>query len=144
MLHGDISNQAGYTIAFRLEDSVAKIPEAGVKNKVLNFIMGKQHRIEINEKYRAVMERIYRHTEYCVDLVVEEKHYDADMKEYLMEHLPFNRVVLITKETSISQRLLTGDISIYVDEDDYRRSLINSEYAIPLKDLNDYVGRVRF
>lgn len=144
MLHGDISNQAGYTIAFRLEDSVADMPKGGIKNTVLNFVVGKPQRMKINENYRSIMERLYRHSEYCVDLVVEEKHYDADMKEYLMEHLPFNRVVLITKDTSISQRLLTGDISIYVDEDDYRRSLINSKYAIPLKDLNDYVGRVRF
>lgn len=140
MMHGELSNQAGYTIAFRCEDNLVKYKTGGIKNAVLNILIGKEKRAEIDEYYRSTMEHLYRNTEYCVDLVILREKYTDELKK-LLEEMPYNRVVLIDKETQISQRLLMGDITIYVDDDGYRRSLINSVYAIPLRELNNFIRR---
>lgn len=141
MKHGDLANTISYVIAFRCEDSLVKYKTEGLKNKILNAVVGKVARAEIDPDYAKAMEYYYRHTEYVVDLVVLRENYTEDMK-HLLEDLPFSRVVVLEKDSQISQRLLTGDLTLYVDEDDYRRSLINSEYAIPLRKLSDYVRRV--
>ena len=142
MKHGDLANSVSYTIAFRCEDCLVKFKTEGVKNKILNAIVGKVSRAEIDPSYKSAMEYFYRHTEYVVDLVVLKENYTDEMK-HLLEDLPFSRVVVVEKDNQISQRLLIGDITLYVDDDDYRRSLINSQYAIPLKDLNTFVKRKR-
>ena len=140
MLHGDISNTVGYTIAFRCEDCLVKYKTEGIANKILNAIVGKVARAEIDPVYKSTMEYLYRHTEYVVDLVILRENYTADMKE-LLQDLPFSRIIVIEKDSQISQRLLIGDITFYVDEDDYRRSLINSRYAFPINRLSDFIRR---
>ena len=140
MKHGDLANTAGYVIAFRCEDSLVKYKTEGVKNKILNALVGKVTRAGIDPLYKSTMEYLYRQTEYVVDLVVLRESYTEEMK-HILEDLPFSRIVVVDKESQISQRLLMGDITLYVDEDDYRRSLINSQYAIPLNKLNDYINR---
>lgn len=140
MKHGDLANTIGYVIAFRCEDSLIRYKTEGVKNKLLNALVGKVARAEIDPSYLSAMEFYYRHTEYTVDLVVLKENYTEDLK-HIIDNLPFSRVVVIDKDTQISQRLLMGDITLYVDEDDYRRSLINSQYAIPLSRLSDFARR---
>lgn len=140
MKHGDLANTMGYVIAFRCEDSLVKYKTEGVANKILNALVGKVARAEIDPLYKSTMEFLYRQTEYVVDLVVLRDNYTEELK-HLLEDLPFSRIVVVDKESQISQRLLMGDITLYVDEDDYRRSLINSQYAIPLNKLNDYIKR---
>ena len=140
MKHGDLANTAGYVIAFRCEDSLVKYKTEGVKNKILNALVGKVARAEIDSLYKNTMEFLYRQTEYVVDLVVLRENYTEEMK-HLLEDLPFSRIVVVDKESQISQRLIMGDITLYVDEDDYRRSLINSQYAIPLNKLSDHIKR---
>ena len=142
MKNGDLANTAGYVIAFRCEDSLVKYKTEGVKNKILNVIVGKVARAEIDPLYKSTMEFLYRQTEYVVDLVILRENYTEEMK-HLLEDLPFSRIVVVDKDSQISQRLLLGDITLYVDEDDYRRSLINSHYAIPLNQLNSHLRRTR-
>ena len=140
MKHGDLSNTAGYVIAFRCEDNLVKYKTEGVKNKILNALVGKLSRAEIDPTYKSTMEFLYRQTEFVVDLVILQENYTEEMK-HLIDDLPFSRIVVVDKESQISQRLLVGDITLYVDDDDYRRSLVNSQYAIPLRKLNDYIKR---
>lgn len=140
MKHGDLSNQAGFTIGFRCVDFLVQYKESTFTDKVLNAVLGKTKRAEINEPVRSFMEHLYRNTEYNVDLIIENKDYTEELKR-LVDSLPFNRVVLIDKLSQVSQRLLTGDLSLYVDDDDYRRSLVNSHYAISFSQLNDYIKR---
>ena len=142
MKHGDLANTAGYVIAFRCEDCLVKYKTEGIKNKFLNALVGKVARAEIDPTYKSTMEFLYRQTEYVVDLIVLRENYTEEMK-HLLEDLPFSRIVVVDKDSQISQRLLMGDITLYVDEDDYRRSLINSQYAIPLNKLNNYIRRSR-
>lgn len=140
MKRGDLSNQVGFTIGFRCVDFLVQYKESTFTDKVLNAVFGKTKRAEINESVRSFMEYLYRQTEYNVDLVIENKDYTEELKQ-LVDNLPFNRVVLIDKLSQVSTRLLTGDLSIYVDDDDYRRSLVNSQYAISFSQLNDYIKR---
>ena len=140
MRNGDLSNQSGFTIGFRCVDFLVKYKESTLTDKLMNAIVGKIKRAEIDESVRSFMEHLYRNTEYNVDLIIENKDYTEDLKR-LVDNLPFNRVVLIDKLSQVSTRLLTGDLSIYVDDDDYRRSLVNSQYAISFSELNDYIKR---
>ena len=140
MKHGDLSNQAGFTIGFRCVDFLVEYKESTFTDKVLNALLGKTKRAEVNESVRSYMEYLYRQTEYNVDLIIENKDYTEELKQ-LIDNMPFNRVVLIDKLSQVSTRLLTGDLSIYVDDDDYRRSLVNSQYAISFAQLNDYIKR---
>lgn len=140
MKHGDLANTIGKVIAFRCEDSLIKYKTEGLKNKILNSIVGKVSRAEIDPLYRSTMEHLYRNTEYVVDLVILKDNYTEDMK-HLLDELPFSRIVVVDKDTQITQRLLMGDLTLYVDEDDYRRSLINNAYAIPIRELNQFIRR---
>lgn len=138
--NGDISNQAGFTIGFCCVDFLVKYKESTFTDKVLNAILGKTKRAEIDESVRSYMEYLYRNTEYNVDLIIENKDYTEDLK-ILIDNLPFNRVVLIDKLSQVSTRLLIGDLTLYVDDNEYRRSLVNSQYAISFSQLNDYIKR---
>lgn len=140
MKSGDLSNQAGFTIGFRCVDFLVKYKESTFTDKILNAVLGKTKRAEIDETVRSYMEYLYRNTEYNVDLIIEKKDYTEELKR-LVDDMPFNRVVLVDKLSQISTRLLVGDLSLYVDDDDYRRSLVNSQYAISFSQLNDYIRR---
>lgn len=138
MLHGDLANHVSYTIGFRCVDFLIKYRDTKFTDKVLNALLGKTKRAEVDVKVRDTMEFLYRNTEYNVDLVIENKDYTEELKQ-VIDNLPFNRVVLIDKMSQISHRLLIGDLTLYVDDDDYRRSLVNSQYAIPLSELNNHL-----
>ena len=69
--------------------------------------------------------------------------YDKNTKK-LLESVPYSRIVVIDKDVQVTQRLKMGDLNLYVDNNEYRRSTINSEYAIPLRDLNKYISRRRY
>ena len=140
MKSGDLSNQAGFTIGFRCVDFLVKYRESTFTDKVLNAFMGKIKRAEIDESVRSFMEHLYRNTEYNVDLVIEKKDYTEELKR-LVDDMPFNRVVLVDKLSQISTRLLVGDLTLYVDDDDYRRSLVNSQYAVSFSQLQNYIKR---
>ena len=140
MKSGDLSNQAGFTIGFRCVDFLVKYKESTFTDKVLNVILGKTNRAEVDENIRSYMEHLYRNTEYNVDLVIENKDYTDDLKQ-LIDDMPFNRVVLVDKLSQVSTRLLVGDLTLYVDDDDYRRSLVNSKYAVSFSQLNNYIKR---
>ena len=140
MKSGDLSNQAGFTIGFRCVDFLVKYKESTFTDKILNAVLGKTKRAEIDESVRSYMEYLYRNTDYNVDLIIEKKDYTEELKR-LVDDMPFNRVVLVDKLSQISTRLLVGDLSLYVDDNDYRRSLVNSQYAISFSQLNDYIRR---
>lgn len=135
MLHNDISNVAGVVIAFRFEDTLA-IPKKGIPNKILS-VFGAEF-FEIDNTVNNVMEHIYRNTPYTCDLVIERIHYTNKVKK-MLEDIPHSRIVLIDKDSQVTQRLNMGDINLYIDNNEYRRSTINSKYAIPLREIKNYI-----
>ena len=140
MLHNDISNVAGVVIAFRYEDTLA-ISKKGVVNKIVSLF--KDNNVDLDQNVFNSMMYIYRDTPYSCDLVIQKEHYDKNTKK-LLESVPCSRVVVIDKDIQVTQRLKMGDLNLYVDNNEYRRSTINSEYAIPLRDLNKYISRRRY
>lgn len=138
MLHGDISNQAGYTIAFRCEDSLFKPKKGKFVDIIQKLAPGLRSRFiadNLNTDYLRAIEYLYRNTEFTVDVVIQEDNYSAHIK-HVLEDIPFNRVIKVRNQSAIATRLNMGDITYYIDEDDYRRSLTNHRYAIPLSKLN--------
>lgn len=140
MKSGDLSNQAGFTIGFRCVDFLVKYKESTFTDKILNAVLGKTKRAEIDESVRSYMEYLYRNTDYNVDLIIEKKDYTEELKR-LVDDMPFNRVVLVDKLSQISTRLLVGDLSYYVDSDQYRLSLINNRYAVTFEQLQKVLKR---
>lgn len=142
MLHGDISNQSGTTIAFRCEDFLIKFHNDTLTDKVVTFFAGKEKRAEVDNKVLSVMEHLYRNTEYNVDLVIERKNYTDKLKS-MVKDMPCSRVVLIDNLNNIGSRILVGDLSYYVDDDYERRRQINSNYAVTLNELRSMtrIGR---
>lgn len=145
MLHGDISNQASHTIAFRCENCLFKLnkDKKGIFSFIRDMIPSLQEKYlikSLNEQYLKALEFIYRETPYTADLVIEEKNYTPVVKKVL-ENVVFNRVILIRNESAITVRLNTGDISIYVDEDSYRRSLVNHKEVYTLAEANTLLKR---
>lgn len=138
MKHGDLANYAGTTIGFHCVDFVVKFREEGLKDDVLNFLIGKYSRAYINESVVSVMMYFYRKTEYNVDLVIERKDYTDKLKK-LIEDLPFNRIVLVEKNYHVATRLAINDLSYYVDDNDERLAEIGSSYAMKLSDLSKHL-----
>lgn len=140
MKNGDLANFVSYSFGFRCEDFLVKYKEDTFSDKILNKIIGKAKRAELDQRVLSVMDYIYRHTEYTVDLVIDNKNYTSELKNVL-DALPFNRIVLVDRPSQISQRLLTGDITYYVDDDEERRSLINNQNAVTLEAVHSFVRK---
>lgn len=140
MKHGDISNSVRATFGFMCEDFVIKYRDNNVVDKVLNTLIGKTKRAEVNTLITSQMEYLYRQTEYNVDLIIEEKNYTTDLKS-LVDDLPFNRVVLYNKYSQITSRLLTGDLTYVVDNVESRMGLLNNSHVITLAQFNQIVRR---
>ena len=141
-MHGDLSNHVKASFGFMCENFLIKYKENTVKDKVMNFLIGKTKRAEVDPLVRSTMEYIYRQTEYNVDLLISEDSYSS--LKPIIEDLPFNRVVLYNKLSQISTRLLTGDLTYVIDDDNYRRGLINSRYAVNLAEFDTLLKRGRF
>ena len=138
MLHGDISNQSGTTIAFQCIGTLLKFQEHGLKNKLLNTLIGKEKRAVINEKVQTVMEYIYRSTDLTIDIVVFEEDYSKQLEQFLLDRFMFNRILIVRRPANIGSRLLTGDLTYYVDDNPETRSMVG-RYAIPFNKLSSVV-----
>lgn len=141
MKHGDLSNVVGYTFGFRVDDFLVQTREDSTIDRVANLIKGKYKRAHLNEDVARMLEYIYRRTEFTADLIADETLYPK--MSHLLVELPFNRVILISKPSHISSRLLVGDITYYVDDDKDRLSLINSSYAVTLAEVHTILRNFR-
>lgn len=143
MLHGDISNQVGDTIAFQVIDTLLHFRTEHLKDKFLNVLYGKEKRAMVRQEVLQTMEHIYRNTEMCIDLVLFRKDFTEELKEFLEESIPFNRLLVVDKPSQIGIRLITSDIAYYVDDNSEVRSLLNSPYAISFDELPNYISMKR-
>ena len=143
MLHGDISNQVGDTIAFQVIDTLLHFRTEHLKDKFLNALYGKEKRAMVRQEVLQTMEHIYRNTEMCIDLVLFRKDFTEELEEFLEESIPFNRLLVVDKPSQIGIRLITSDIAYYVDDNSEVRSLLNSPYAISFDELPNYISMKR-
>lgn len=142
MKHGELSNTVGYSFGFRCEDFLIHFKETTLLDKAFNALFDKAKRAEVNEEVLSFMEFLYRNTEYTVDIVIDRNNYTPQMKK-LLDDMPFNRVVLVDKPSQITTRLMIGDLTYYIDDDPYRRGLVNSPHTRTLKELAREIKRKR-
>lgn len=129
MKKGDISNQQNSVIGVRFDDNL-------IKQKT---VLGLKVSYEVDDNLLELMRYIYRRTDYTVVLyVVSDSSYKA-VKQFENE-FPYE-IVKVGSEAEITRALLTGNLTYYIDNDDYRRSLINSEYALSCEEFNTILRR---
>ena len=87
MKHGDISNQRSFVIGFRCENSLLHYKDDTFMDKVKNSVKGKTKRAEVDQKVYSLMSYLYWNTEYTVMLVIDEKNYTDEAKEYYLTFL---------------------------------------------------------
>ena len=106
------------------------------KDKVLNALSGHK-RVVVNEDVKSLVEYIYMSTDMRVVLVIFEDEYS----DYLMDAIkdvPYSEIARVKRPSFISSKLNTGVISYYVDNDDRTRSLVNSQWTMPV----NKIGRI--
>lgn len=141
MLHGDISNQRGYVIGFRCENSLLHYNESSFKDHILNILTGKTKNASVDNKVYSLMNYLYWNTEYTVALVIDKEHYTKEAKEYLSS-FPFNQVATVINNVSeITMMLNVGDLTYFVSNDTLDRQLVNSKYAIDSDTFNTILKR---
>ena len=141
MLHGDISNQRSFVIGFRCENSLLHYKDDTLMDKVKNSIKGKTKRAEVDQKVYSLMSYLYWNTEYTVMLVIDEKNYTDEAKEYLSD-FPFNQVAMVIKNVSeITMMLNTGELTYFVSDDILDRQAVNNRYAIDTDTFNNILKR---
>ena len=137
MKHGDISNQQNFIVAVRLEDTLLK--KRGNKiTGIVDMLFHTDLSYSIDDDVLSLVQYIYRRTDYTVLLVVDKKTHISTSD--FMELFPF-AILTIDNESEISMKLLTGDITYYIDDDDYRRSLVNNKYAVSYEEFNTILRR---
>ena len=145
MKNGDISNQRSYAFGFRVENSLLTYRDRTLGDKIVNFFVGKTQRAVVNERIKSLMNYIYWNTEYTVFLVIDDKNYTDEAKEYFKD-LPYNQVVNVKSVAQITMMLNTGEMAYYVDESSNQRSLVNSQYAVSVDQferlLRKHYGRL--
>ena len=141
MKHNDISNERDFVIGFRCENSLLKYKDDTVIDKVSNAIKGRTKRAEIDPKVYSLMNYIYWNTSYTVVLVIDDRNYTEEAKEYLAD-FPFNSVVNIIRSISeVTMKLHTGELTLYVSEDSIDRYKVNSKYAVDVDTANTLIKR---
>lgn len=141
MKHGDISNHRSFVIGFRCENSLLHYKDDTLMDKVKNSIKGKTKRAEVDQKVYSLMSYLYWNTEYTVMLVIDEKNYTDEAKEYLSD-FPFNQVAMVIKNVSeITMMLNTGELTYFVSDDILDRQAVNNRYAIDTDTFNNILKR---
>ena len=141
MLHGDISNHRSFVIGFRCENSLLHYKDDTLMDKVKNSIRGKTKRAEVDQKVYSLMSYLYWNTEYTVMLVIDEKNYTDEAKEYLAD-FPFNQVATVIKNVSeITMMLNTGELSYYISDDELDRYNVHNRFAVNVDEFNVILKR---
>ena len=140
MLRGNISNQRTFAFGFRCEGSLLKYKDNNLVDKVLNWVNGKTHRAEVDEKIYSLMNYIFWNTEYTVFLVINDENYTEEAREFL-DDFPFNQVLNVRSVSQITSMLYTGELNYYIDDNDQSRYEVQSKYAITSQELNTILKR---
>lgn len=140
MLHGDISNERSFVIGVRCEGTLLKYKDHSFSDKILNGIVGKTKRAEINQKVYSLMNYIYWNTPYTIVLVIDDNNYTKEAQKFL-EDFPFNQISNVKNVSEITMMLNTGELSWYVDDDPVSRSYVSNMYAVDSDKINTVLRR---
>lgn len=144
MLRGDISNSQSFVFGFRYENSLVHYKDKTFSDKILNSLLGKESRAEIDRSVLYLMTHIYWDTEYTVALVIDDKNYKKLKSELesFQTDIPFSRIVNVSSISQVTQMLNTGELSYYIDNSE-NRELANSKFAITSSELHRVLRKHR-
>ena len=143
MLHGDISNKQNMVMGFRVEGTLLHYREKGLKNKVLNSLLGKPQRAEIDKRVLSAIRYVFYKTDYTIALIVQESNYNRDL-EYVLDkyNIPYTSVIKVVHNFSdVTDLIERGEISYYIDNREENRGLVNSMYAVDIDQFNTFLRR---
>ena len=144
MLRGDISNSQSFVFGFRYENSLVHYKDKTFSDKILNSLLGKESRAEIDKSVLSLMNHIYWDTEYTVALVIDDENYKKlkNELESFQTDIPFSRIVNVSSISQVTQMLNTGELSYYIDSSE-SRELANSKFAITSSELHRVLRKHR-
>ena len=144
MLRGDISNSQSFVFGFRYENSLVHYKDKTFSDKILNSLLGKESRAEIDRSVLSLMNHIYWDTEYTVALVIYDENYKKlkNELESFQTDIPFSRIVNVSSISQVTQMLNTGELSYYIDNSE-SRELANSKFAITSSELHRVLRKHR-
>lgn len=130
MLHNDISNRGGKTVAIRVDNCLLKYKDEGFIDKTLNLIKGMHERAEIDYEMLRRITFLYKKTDFNVALVVAEE-YSKGIDDFLAkEGIPFSELHITKKPVDIAVKLNTEEFYYYVDTDEERLHKIGATCCI--------------
>ena len=136
MLHGDLSNQRGFVIGFRAENSLLIPREKKFTDKVANFfVRNKYKRATLNKPVISLAKFLYWNTEMNTALVIDDWLYQSLGFEFFGD-LPFSHIYNILSLNHVSMMLATGELSYYVDDCTESRYKVQSEYAVSSEEFS--------
>ena len=91
------------------------------------------------------MRHVFYQTDYSVAVVCGNDSYTDELRSFLEDRsVPYTEFMRIIKsDNEVTMKLLTGDLSYYVDSDYNRLSLINSQYAVSVEEFKTIFRRRR-
>jgi hypothetical protein len=133
MLHGNISNQSSVPILIQVEDFLVKYKKSNFKDKVANFLVGKESRAEIDREVDWFIYWIYRDTSLVCDLAVYEKNFNTDLEKLLLP-VSYGNLRIIRKPVEIAVWLNVNMYAYYSgSEKDIKE--VNHKFALPFEEL---------
>lgn len=136
MLHGDISNERGFVIGFRAENSLLIPRETRLRDKIANlFVQNKYKRATLNQPVLSLAEFLYWDTEFNTALIVDDWLYQNLGFEFFGD-LPFSHIYNILSLSRVSMMLATGELSYYIDNCNETRYKVQSEYAVTSEEFS--------
>ena len=139
MLGNDISNRKAPSMLFRVEDFLVEYRETTTIDKVMNKIIGKHKRAELNEEVCDTIDLIFRQTDFSVGLVCMKQDwgkFPKDMRDIIIQGLPVSDIHLVQDALDIDRLLNTGEYAFYVDDNLENHSLVGHNRCVTLKQIN--------
>lgn len=140
MMHGDISNIVSSSFGFRLDGFLLNTcsPQFTGMTGLINYLKSRFGSVNdplFNQQAVSVMSRISLKTEYSTPIIVDSTFVTKDVQELVDDNLPYSSVIIIEKQSDVTDLLNSGIITYYVDDSLDRISATNSPYAYTLNEV---------
>ena len=138
MIHGDISNRKAPSMLFRVEDFLVKYRETTTLDKVLNKLIGKHKRAELNEDVCYAIDSIFRTTDFTVGVACIQSDWTKlpkDLRDIILIGLPIADVHLVNDVNDIRILMNSGQYAFYVDDNSENHALVGHNRCVTLNQI---------
>lgn len=142
MLNNDISNRKAPSILVRVDNFLVVPVEDTLKDRLLNKIIGKEKRADLDEDVTRTILRAFTHTDYYVGVVClksEWNKYAKHMKRTIEHYLPVGNVHLVDSPLDIAKMLQREEYMYYVDNNEDQLVQVGHNNCINLEGFRNIV-----